>query len=139
MKIVVDANVVIAALIKPSITRAALLYPYIDYYSPDHLLEEIKEHEGDIVEKAGKGYKNAISIITRNIIIMPGYFYEINMREAHRIIGNLDVDDEQYIALALSLKADGIWSYDERHFGKQNEVSLFSTGDLLSLIKKGIV
>ncbi len=32
MKMVVDANVVISALVKSSIIREVLLYPYIDYY-----------------------------------------------------------------------------------------------------------
>ncbi len=139
MKIIVDVNVIIAALVKPAITRAVLLYPYIEYYSPDHLLDEIKEHEDEIAEKAGKNYKNALDEIIKSIVIVPGYFYRNDMGTAHKIIGKFDEDDEQYIALALSLKADGIWSYDERHFGKQNKVRLFSTGDLLLLIKKGVV
>ncbi|MDE1860786.1 MAG: hypothetical protein KGH72_03650 [Candidatus Micrarchaeota archaeon] len=54
MKIVVDANVVIATLVKPSITREVLLYPYIDYYSPAFLLTELKEHEEEIKEKVGE-------------------------------------------------------------------------------------
>jgi predicted nucleic acid-binding protein len=136
MKIIVDANVVIAALIKPSITREVLLYPYIDYYSPDFLLKEIKEHEKEISAKAGSGYRRAMELITKKLIMMPNHFYKNSMQEAHKIIGNIDKDDEQYIALALSLDADGIWSYDG-DFKMQNKVNTFATTDLLSLIKKG--
>jgi predicted nucleic acid-binding protein len=138
MKIVVDANVVIAALVKPSITREVLLYPYIDCYSPDFLLEEIDEHEEEISTKVGKGYKSAMRLISKKLVILPIYFYESNMQEAHKIIGAIDRDDEQYIALALSLGADGIWSYDD-DFKKQHKISTFSTNDLLLLIKKGIL
>ncbi len=51
-------------------------------------------------------------------------------------MGKLDKDDEQYIALALCIKADGVWSYD-LHFKQQKAIKLFSTGELLSMIKKG--
>jgi predicted nucleic acid-binding protein len=43
MKVVVDANVVISSLVKSSITREVLLYPYVEFYSPDFLLEELND------------------------------------------------------------------------------------------------
>jgi hypothetical protein len=36
-------------LAKQSITKEVLLYPFIDYYSPDFLLEELAEHEGRLI------------------------------------------------------------------------------------------
>jgi predicted nucleic acid-binding protein len=138
MKLVVDANVVMAALVKPSITREVLLYPYIDYYSPSYLLEEIKDHEGEIAAKAGKGYKEALKTIMKKLIIVRYDSYKERMAEAKKIIGNIDKDDVQYIALSLALDADGIWSYDGG-IKKQNVVEVFSTGALISLIRSGIV
>ncbi len=138
MKMVVDANVVISALVKSSITREVLLYPYIDYYSPDFLLKEIDNHKVEISAKAGKGYRRALELITKKLMIMPDYFYENKMQEANKIIGGIDRDDEPYIALALELSADGIWSYDD-DFRKQHRVNVFSTSNLLLLIKKGVL
>ncbi len=138
MKLVVDANVVISALVKSSITREVLLYPYISYYSPNFLLKEIDNHKEEISAKAGKGYRPALELIVKKLIIMPDYFYENRMQEANKIIGRVDKDDEPYIALALELGADGIWSYDD-DFRKQHRVNIFSTSDLLLLIKKGIL
>ncbi|HIH50499.1 TPA: hypothetical protein HA291_03540 [Candidatus Micrarchaeota archaeon] len=127
-----------AALVKPSITREVLLYPYIDYYSPSYLLEEIKDHEGEIATKAGKGYKEALKTIMKKLIIVRYDSYKERMAEAKKIIGNIDKDDVQYIALSLALDADGIWSYDGG-IKKQNVVEVFSTGALISLIRSGIV
>ena len=138
MKLVVDANVVISALVKSSITREVLLYPYISYYSPNFLLKEIDNHKEEISAKAGKGYRPALELIVKKLIIMPDYFYENRMQEANKIIGRVDKDDEPYISLALELGADGIWSYDD-DFRKQHRVNIFSTSDLLLLIKKGIL
>lgn len=137
MKIVVDANVVIAALVRSSITREVLLHPYIDYYSPNFLFSEIKEHEQEISAKAGRGYESAMELISKKIMVMPDYFYENDMQAARKIIGGIDKDDVPYIALALSLSADGIWSYDA-DFRRQHDVGVFSTSDLLLLIKKGL-
>lgn len=138
MKIVVDANVVVAALVRSSITREVLLYPYIDYYSPDFLLDEIKEHEKEISAKSGKGYKPALELILNKIKVMPVRFYEKDIPEAHKAIGDIDKDDEPYVALALSLCAEGIWSYDT-DFKKQRKVKIFSISDLSLLMKRGIV
>lgn len=138
MKLVVDANVVMAALAKSSITRGILLYPYIDYYSPSYLLEEIKEHEDEIAAKSGEGYKEALSIIMKKLIIVKYDSYKDKMGEADKIIGHIDKDDVQYIALALVLEAYGIWSYDP-HMKKQNVVEVFSTSALIALIKIGMI
>ena len=138
MKVVVDANVVVSALVKPAITREVLLYPYVDYFSPSFLLEEIEEHEPEIKAKAGKNYREALDIITKNLVIVDYNSYKSKMKEAEKIIGSIDNDDVQYIALVLSLNADGIWSYDE-DMKRQDSVEVFSTSNLLALIKSGII
>jgi predicted nucleic acid-binding protein len=84
----------------------------------------------------GKGYKPALGLIIKKLIVVPDYFYEDHMQKANKIIGRIDKDDEPYIALALALGADGIWSYD-KGFRKQSQMNVFSTSDLLLLMKKG--
>ncbi len=139
MKIVVDANIVIAALAKQSITKEVLLYPFMDYYSPDFLLEELAEHEDEIISKMHidkAGYQKVLDILTKKIKIVHKATYSQYMGQAHEIMGKLDEDDEQYIAAALSIDADGVWSYDP-DFKEQEVVKLFTTGELLHIIKKG--
>lgn len=139
MKIVVDANVVIAALAKQSITKEVLLYPFIDYYTPDFLLDELEEHKEEIISKMHTdkpGYQKALGTLTSKLKIVNRNAYVQYLSQAYEIIGKLDKDDEPYIAVALSIKADGIWSYDP-DFKHQKAVKLFSTGELLNIIKKG--
>lgn len=138
MKIVVDANVVIAALAKQSITKEVLLYPFIDYYTPDFLLEELTKHEEEIIAKMNTdrlGYQKALDIIIKKVKIVKRETYSQYLGQAHEIIGRIDKDDEAYIAVALSIKANGVWSYDP-HFKQQKAVRLFSTGELIRIIKK---
>jgi predicted nucleic acid-binding protein len=76
MKIVVDVNVIIAALARPAITREVLLYPYIDYYTPEFFMEELQEHEAEIKKKVGTTYTSAISLITGKLRVIPYDDYE---------------------------------------------------------------
>jgi len=55
------------------------------------------------------------------------------MREALKIVGEIDKDDAPYFALALKIGA-GIWSHD-RKLTNQRKVKIF-TGELLEIIKK---
>ena len=139
MKIVVDANVVIAALAKQSITKEVLLYPFIDYYTPGFLLEELAEHEDEIMSKMHTdkpGYQKALDTVIKKLKVVKRDAYMQYLDQAREIIGEVDKDDVAYIAVALSIEADGVWSYDP-HFKRQRVVKLFSTGELLSIIKKG--
>jgi predicted nucleic acid-binding protein len=137
MKILVDASIIIAALTRSAITREVLLYPYIDYYTPEFFMEELENHEADIRKKAGPAYLSAISLIARKVRIIPYHDYEPWLDRAETIIGKIDRDDIPYIAAALRISADGLWSYDE-HFTKQAAVKIVSIKELVSLIRKGI-
>ncbi len=43
-KLVIDANIILSALIKDSITRKILIGSAIEFYAPDYLLEEVKKY-----------------------------------------------------------------------------------------------
>jgi predicted nucleic acid-binding protein len=45
-------------------------------------------------------------------------FYCDKLPDAEKIIGRIDIEDMPYIALAISLNADGILAED-KHFSKQ--------------------
>lgn len=48
---------------------------------------------------------------------------------------NIDEKDTIFIALALALKADGIWSEDN-HFEKQKEIRLYKNQDILNILSQ---
>ncbi|HII61103.1 PIN domain-containing protein [Pyrococcus horikoshii] len=58
MKVVVDANVIISAFKRDSVTRKILLFPFINFYSPAYLLDELEEHKGEIMKKLRSMKKN---------------------------------------------------------------------------------
>jgi len=46
----------------------------------------------------------------------------------------IDQKDAPYIALALTIENDGIWTAD-KHFKKQNYIKVFTTEDLIKLFQ----
>ncbi len=52
MKLVIDTNNIIAALIKNGISRRIIISPVIELITPDHTLQEISKYEKLICNKA---------------------------------------------------------------------------------------
>ena len=59
-----------------------------------------------------------------------------NLTKAHRIIGSIDPFDVPFVALALSIENDGIWSND-KHFENLKGIKVWKTAEILKL--KGII
>lgn len=53
MDLVLDANVLLSALIKEGFTRAIILGGAVNLYAPEFLLDELTKHMGIIVKKSG--------------------------------------------------------------------------------------
>ena len=136
MKLIIDTNIIISGLIKDSITRKILLRPDIELYFPDILRLELFKYLPEIAQKADlpkKEIRHLLNLFVTNFHIVPLLDYKKELRQAHEIIGKIDKKDTPFIALALTIKCDGIWTED-KHFEKQNTISIFKTKDLIDLV-----
>ncbi|MEK6953965.1 MAG: PIN domain-containing protein [Candidatus Micrarchaeota archaeon] len=137
MRIVVDANVFISALLKDSITRRILKLPAFQFYIPDHLLGELDEHIEEISHRSGLNFEEIRALIggiSREMIIVQTADYKHRLEDAKKLIA--DMDDVPFMALALALGKDvAIWSAD-KDFTKQKVVKIVSTGDLIRWLKE---
>ena len=138
MKLVVDTGVLIAALMKDSAVRELLLNPLFEFYVPEHCIEEIEKHMGEIAKRSGLIVENVyllLGILLTSVQVVPKERILERMKEAEQIMGKIDMDDTPFIALALSFPNDGVWSED-RHFLKQNRVKVWLTKDLLKSMRE---
>ncbi len=134
MKLVVDTNRVIAALIKDGVSRRILADPSFDFYSPDHTLSEIHAYAGMIRGKAkvsAEELEILLSLLFERITILPREEYEGFLEQAENMIS--DVDDVPFLAASMATMCDGIWS-DDRHFLEQNKIRVLTTADMLKLM-----
>jgi len=138
MKLIIDTNVIISSLLKDSTTREILLNESFDFYLPEIVMSEVKKYLPYIIQKSGlteEEIKKLLNTLLENLNLVPIDEYVEKMDEAMEIIGKIDEKDTQFIALALSIKNDGIWSND-KHFNKQKKIHVYKTIDVLNLIEK---
>ena len=132
MNIIVDANILFAALIKNGITSKLMFIDDIHLYAPEFLLEEFGKYRNEIIKKTHRTTNNfdiVLSEISSHIDFIPKSEFQKQMKKAEEI--SPDKDDSVYFALALQ-KGMPIWS-NENRLKKQNAVMIYSTRDLAQL------
>jgi putative PIN family toxin of toxin-antitoxin system len=137
MNIVIDTNRFIAALIKEGITREIITNQKINLLFPEFVLEEIYEHAAEIIYKAGISEKEFYTLILRllkNVRVIPIDMIYNFKEAAENIMGNIDKDDNIFIATALAFNCP-IWSED-KHLLKQNKIKIFNTAELMRYIQE---
>jgi predicted nucleic acid-binding protein len=136
MKLVIDTNKIMAAMIKDSLSRRIISTPMFQFITPDHTLQELSKYEETIRKKTKLTHQEfnlLLSLIFEHIMIVPKEDYEEFLNTAKTLIE--DINDAPFIALCLAIKADGIWS-DDTHFYTQKQFTVFRTKDLLSVYIK---
>jgi len=134
MRVVIDSNRVIAALLKDSTTREILFNRSFEFVAPEFLKEEIKKHEAFLVKKAKirkDEFDILLSILFERINLIPQNGYQKHIKKLKGKIS--DQKDVPYLACGISTKAEGIWTHD-LHFLKQGKIKIFTNKHLLNII-----
>jgi predicted nucleic acid-binding protein len=136
MKIVVDTNIFISALIKDSLTREIIINSENIFLFPEYEFQEIYKYKEYIIKKTGYSeteFIKMISFLLKNMRIVT--YEEIcnYYSEAFEIINKIDSNDIIFIATALAFEAI-IWS-DDMHFKMQNQIKTFTTEEIRNFSK----
>jgi len=132
MKLVVDANVVISALIADSKTRELIVTLEPDLLTPEFVYDEIGNYTALIVQKSGMSPERVaqfIDLLFQYIEVVPAQEFYPHIEEAEAAIGDTDPDDVLYVACALAEDA-AIWS-DDTDFDEQTLIGTYSTSDVI--------
>lgn len=132
LKLVIDANILIAALIKNDATADLLHTSNLQLYSPVYLLTEVRKYKELIKQKADINdaeFEKLLEVFKRRILFVEDD--ELLSTYAQAEASSPDEKDTPYIALALKLNI-GIWSNDKKLKG-QNEVIVYNTEDMVKL------
>ena len=130
MELVLDANILFAALIKDSKTTELLLDPRVKLYLPEFALQEFAKYEKELLQKTNRTkeeFEEILAIIKKIVRIVPKEEFRNKIREAAKICP--DRGDIDYFALALKLNIP-IWSND-KGFKQQTKAQVFTTSQLL--------
>lgn len=136
MRIIVDSNRILSALLKGGLSRKIISSQAIEFYTIDYVLKEIRKYMDYIVEKSGMPkdeIESLLGFFMENITIVTDEEVRSKMEEAEKIMKNIDIRDSPILACALAIPNDGIWTED-RHFEKQDKVKVWHSADLLEYL-----
>lgn len=131
MDLIVDTNSLVSALMRDSGARRVLFLSENTFHAPEEILEELFKYSELLAKKSGFSIdetRTFMFFIKSMFITYPKEKYKKYIKEAKTLIS--DEKDAPFIALALSIKNEGVWTED-KHFKKQNSIKIWSTKELL--------
>lgn len=136
MRLVVDSNILFAALIRDSVVRHLFQHLDAELFMLSMNLEEIREHKSGLLVKsrfAEGAFTLLLGMLASKCRVLDDSILLHKMSEAEKIMDQIDPDDTPFIAAALALNAS-IWS-DDTHFKKQKKIPVFTTKELIAELR----
>jgi predicted nucleic acid-binding protein len=139
LELVVDANVLFAALLAKSVTRALIFNSQLKLHAPEFLLGELKEHleEDEEMKEKLKQTKEETEIVVHELLhqieIIPISEYQSHIKKAIEI--SPDEFDAPYFAVALHLNIP-IWSNERKLKEKQKIIQVLKTHEILKMFSQ---
>ena len=132
MDLVIDSNILFAALLKESGTSEILFKHRL--YAPEFIFEEFRKYKDYLKEKTKRdevNFNELFDLFERNVMLIPKEEIEPFIEKAEGI--SPDAKDVPYLALALKLRC-GLWSNDGDLKEKQNTIQVYSTEELIKIM-----
>ena len=136
MRLIVDTNCIIAALLRDGGSRKIIFTKGIELMTPAYSIEEVAAHREELRERLGmeeEQFRGLLSFLLQRIHIVQKHIYEHALEKAASLI---EAKDAPFLALASAVENDGVWSED-RHFEQQTNVKVWKTRELLQLLERG--
>ncbi len=136
MRLVVDTNRIIAALVKDGVSRKIISHFDGELITIGFSMEELGIHKKEILKKAKISERDLEMIIDKlfsKMTVLDDKVIDRYMGKAQEIMGGIDSADAPFIAAALATKAP-IWS-DDKHFQKQDKIKVLTTKELIETLK----
>ena len=138
MKLVVDTNVIISALVRGGLTRDFIIENFNhDLITPAYIFKEISKYKEYICKKANinsEQFYLLLCLLFRHIEIINPSYYLNYLDEAKELIGNIDKNDVPFLACALAFDCL-VWS-DDKHFKQQDKIKIYTTEDMIGFLEE---
>lgn len=132
MNLIVDTNIIIAALIKNSASRKLITHSEHNLMTVNFSEKETAKYKQLILRKAKiteQEYDTILENLKSKIVIIDDNLVKTKMNEAKIIMDKIDPGDTPFIAAALATNS-AIWS-DDKHFVKPSKIKIYTTKYLL--------
>lgn len=135
MKLIVDSNILFAAIIKEPTVRKIIMHKPYEFLTVKFSEEEISKYKEEILGKSKLSNDEFDAIfdkLKQKLKMLDDQIIILKFEEAYEIMKNIDPKDSIFLAAALATNSD-IWS-DDQHFQKQNKIKIWKTEDLIKLV-----
>lgn len=115
MKVVLDTNVLVSALMRDGFTRTLLVHPDLDMATPEYALDEVQRHLPSLAQRMRVPVQQArltLELLLGHMATVPHEDYRGEMRRADEILRDIDPDDAAFAALALATGLP-LWTQDK--------------------------
>lgn len=133
MRLVLDTNILIAGLLRDSTTRRILQWPFHTFLVPEYAFREVANHLDELAPRMQVTRPEAellLHLVSARVQTVPEPEIRPHMAEAMAIMRDLDPDDAPFIATALAVPNDGLWTHDKA-IHRQTRVRVRTTAELL--------
>jgi predicted nucleic acid-binding protein len=131
-KIVIDANILFASLIKSGVTAKLLFSEKYQLFAPEFLFQEFSKYKQLIMKKTHRTsgeFDQYYAIVKNRIKIVQ--LSHIKPFLKHASDYSPDPKDTVYLALAMKLNCS-LWTNDKDLKEKQSEVEILTTYDMMN-------
>ena len=131
MDLVIDSNILFAALLKDSGTSDIMFKHTL--YAPEFIFEEFRKYKDYLkgkTKRAEENFNELFDLFERNVILVPKEEIDPFIEKAEKI--SPDAKDTPYLALALKLRCS-LWSNDRDLKEKQDSIQVYSTEELINM------
>ncbi len=138
MRIVLDANIVIAALMGSKVALTIITSQNHTFYVPSRILNEVKKYKQFICDRCSltqQEFNQNFEALLVFINVLEHVEYDAFLEKAQRVMSHRDSEDADYVACALAINADFIWTND-KDFKVQTLISTKTTQEFIDSQKK---
>ncbi len=117
--------------------RRILTFAGLELFAPEVILDEFEEHRRELARRIGLGSEEAQALLERlrlHLPVVPSGDLSEKLADARELMRDIDPEDALYVAAALSVECDGIWS-DDPHLKRQHVVPCFTTRELVEALR----
>lgn len=136
-EIIIDANIVISVLLRSRITLGIMALSAEHLHAPHFIVDEIRNNKEMICEKSRcsqEEFEANLKFLLRFTNLIDYSAYKDFLPRAIQALGAEHPGDVHYLACALAINADFIWTND-RDFYRQNLVPAKTTSRMLARMK----
>jgi predicted nucleic acid-binding protein len=138
MNIILDTNILFAAIIKDSVVRKIILDYEGCFITQIEMLNEFENHKAYLIKKSGLSqydFNILLNALLEKLIVVPKSIYSLYLKKAYAIIKDIDVNDVAFIACALHYDKCIFWSNDLK-LKEQKTITVYTTEEMIQYLEK---